>query len=175
MQIDVPNPSSDESSYMQTLLSTTQFTYLPTTCHTNHHNLDLTYESNTLVDSEDFIPLSSSDKSRLYLPWQFAVIVKVFGKKVGHQALKQKLIAIWKPSEELPIIDLGSDFYLIKFLKEENLNRALHDGPWFVFNHFLPVRRWKPKFIASSAQLTYSAIWLRLPELPTEFYDMDIL
>lgn len=93
---------------------------------------------------------------------------------MGHQALKQKLIALWKPAEALPLIDLGSYFFLIKFLKEENLNRALHDGPLFVFNHFLLVRRWEPNFIVSSAHLAYSAIWIKLQELPTEFYDMDI-
>lgn len=46
---------------------------------------------------------------------------------------------------------------------------------WFIFNHFLSVRKWDPKFIASNAQLTYSAIWIKLPELPTEFYDLEIL
>lgn len=52
---------------------------------------------------------------------------------------------------------------------------ALHDGPWFILNHFLSVRRWELKFLASEAQLTYSAIWLHLPQLPTEFYDIEIL
>lgn len=53
--------------------------------------------------------------------------------------------------------------------------RALHDGPWFILNHFLSVRRWEPKFLASTAQLNYSAIWLRLSELPTKFYDLKLL
>lgn len=53
--------------------------------------------------------------------------------------------------------------------------RALHDGPWFILNHFLSVRQWEPKFMASETKLTYSAIWLHLPELPTEFYDFEIL
>lgn len=53
--------------------------------------------------------------------------------------------------------------------------RALHDGPWFILNHFLYVHQWEPKFMASETKLTYSAIWLRLPELPTEFYDFEIL
>nr|XP_009786131.1 PREDICTED: uncharacterized protein LOC104234294 [Nicotiana sylvestris] len=75
----------------------------------------------------------------------------------------------------MSLIDLGFEFFLIKFQKEENLQTTLHGGPWFVLNHFLFVRQWEPKFIASNTQLTYSAIWVRLPELPTEFYDMEIL
>lgn len=53
--------------------------------------------------------------------------------------------------------------------------KELHDGPWFLFNYFISVRKWEPKFIGSTIQLTYSDIWIRLPELPTEFYDIDIL
>ncbi|XP_019250929.1 PREDICTED: uncharacterized protein LOC109229834 [Nicotiana attenuata] len=45
----------------------------------------------------------------------------------------------------------------------------------FILSHFLTIRRWEPKFKAFSTQLTYSAIWVRLPELPTEFYDLEIL
>lgn len=89
--------------------------------------------------------------------------------------LKQKRFAQWKPIEEVPLIYLGSDFFLLKFQKEENMIHALHDGPWFILNHFLYVRRWEPKFLASEAHLTYSAIWIQLPELPTEFYDIEIL
>ncbi|XP_059306501.1 uncharacterized protein LOC132057943 [Lycium ferocissimum] len=58
---------------------------------------------------------------------------------------------------------------------EENMAKALHEGPWFILGHVLSVRRWEPKFIASSTKIQFSAIWTRLPELPTEFYDMDIL
>ncbi|XP_019234876.1 PREDICTED: uncharacterized protein At4g02000-like [Nicotiana attenuata] len=128
-----------------------------------------TYEDDT------FIPISTTDEERLYEPWKYSVIIKLFGRRIAHHLLKNKLIEIWKPTEELPIIDLGSDFFLIKFQQEENMLKALQGGPWFILNHFLSVRKWEPKFIASSTQLIYSAIWVRLPELPTEFYDVEIL
>ncbi|KAF3625423.1 hypothetical protein FXO37_30864 [Capsicum annuum] len=35
--------------------------------------------------------------------------------------------------------------------------------------------RWEPKFVASQARLAHTAIWVHLHELPTEFYDVDIL
>lgn len=52
---------------------------------------------------------------------------------------------------------------------------AFHDGPWFILNHFLSIRQWERKFLASTTKLTHSALWVCLPELPTEFYDLDIL
>lgn len=94
---------------------------------------------------------------------------------MGHQTLRTKLCIPWQPAEDLLLIDLGSDFFFIKFQKQENMNKVLHNEPWFIFNNFVFVRKWEPKFIASAAQLTYSSIWIRLPELPTEFYDFNIL
>ncbi|XP_019240757.1 PREDICTED: uncharacterized protein LOC109220746 [Nicotiana attenuata] len=145
---------------------------------TVQRNIDL-YEPedeiNNYPDPNLFIPITSSDKERLYKNWTNALIVKMFGRRVGYHFLQRKLHAIWKPTETLSLIDLGSDYYLIKFTKEENYRKALHEGTWFIGNQFLIVRKWEPRFVASKAALTYSAIWARLPELPAEFYDYDIL
>ncbi|XP_070022379.1 uncharacterized protein [Nicotiana sylvestris] len=48
-------------------------------------------------------------------------------------------------------------------------------GPWFIFGHFLFVQKWVPNFIASKAKISLAAIWIRLPQLPIEFYDGQIL
>ncbi|XP_019248319.1 PREDICTED: uncharacterized protein LOC109227574 [Nicotiana attenuata] len=53
--------------------------------------------------------------------------------------------------------------------------KDLHLGPWFISGSFLSVRKWEPKFVPQEATLTSNAIWIRLPQLPTEFYDQDIL
>ncbi|XP_070010645.1 uncharacterized protein [Nicotiana sylvestris] len=53
--------------------------------------------------------------------------------------------------------------------------RALHQGPWFINRYFLSLIKWIPNFVASKVKQTTSAVWVRLPQLPTEFYDGDIL
>ncbi|KAH0679721.1 hypothetical protein KY284_020806 [Solanum tuberosum] len=53
--------------------------------------------------------------------------------------------------------------------------RAFQEGPWFINGYFLSTKCWQPNFVASEAIETYSSIWLRLPELPTEYYDHTIL
>ncbi|KAH0642619.1 hypothetical protein KY285_033493 [Solanum tuberosum] len=52
---------------------------------------------------------------------------------------------------------------------------ALQGGPWFINGYYLSIKRWQPNFVASEAKETYSSIWIRLPELPTEYYDHTIL
>lgn len=174
MQIDCPTPTNNPSSLQKLITHTQIFTDILHPSYT-HANLVLTDELTTITDPDNFIPLTVEEKTRLYSPWRYSIIIKVVGIKVGRQLLKQKVFAQWKSTEDLLLIDLGSDYFLIKFQREENMLRALHDGCWFMLNHFLSVRRWEPKFIVSNTPLTYSTIWERLFELPTEFYDMNIL
>ncbi|XP_019257748.1 PREDICTED: uncharacterized protein LOC109235961 [Nicotiana attenuata] len=176
MQIDDINSTPQPKTFLQTLL-------LDKHLSPNTDNISSTIPTATLTDEvslqadndDNFIPISAHDKSRLYEPWKYSVIIKLFGRKIAHHILRNKLIDLWKPTEQLPLIDLGSVFFLIKYKKEENMMTTLHGGPEFILNHFLSVRRWEQKFIASSTQLTYSALWMRLPELPSEFYDLEIL
>ncbi|XP_019238197.1 PREDICTED: uncharacterized protein LOC109218299 [Nicotiana attenuata] len=121
------------------------------------------------------IILSQEDKNRLYEPWRFSIIIKLFGKKMPHYLLRSKLVDLWNPSEQLILIDLGWDFFIVKFGKEENLVKAIQKGLWFISGNFLSVRRWEHKFVPQEATLSFTAIWVRLPQLPTEFYDKEVL
>ncbi|XP_019252829.1 PREDICTED: uncharacterized protein LOC109231637 [Nicotiana attenuata] len=121
------------------------------------------------------IPLSPEEKDRIYASWRYSVIIKVFKKKMPYHLLRSKLVNLRNPSETLILFDLGWDFFIAKFSLEESMVKALHLGPWFVSGHFLSVRKWEPKFVPQEATLTSTAIWTRLPQLPTEFYDKAIL
>nr|XP_009793419.1 PREDICTED: uncharacterized protein LOC104240289 [Nicotiana sylvestris] len=55
------------------------------------------------------------------------------------------------------------------------MTTALHNGPWFINGYFLSTRQWEPDFVAGKAKQIHIAIWVRLPQLPTEFYDGLIL
>lgn len=55
------------------------------------------------------------------------------------------------------------------------MNHILQDGPWFVFGFFLSIQHWQPNFVAKNAKQSHTTVWVRLPQLPTEFYDGQIL
>lgn len=103
------------------------------------------------------------------------MIVKVYGKTVGYNLLKRKLHELWQPTENLNIIDLGKDFFLIDFIEAENYSKAIHGGPWFIGGHFLAIRKWEHAFTPSTATFSFTALWIRLPELPSELYDQQVL
>ncbi|XP_009758585.1 uncharacterized protein [Nicotiana sylvestris] len=163
--------TNQQHSYKEMLLdkqSTTQAEYFTT-------GTQSTFTQGKGKESTGPIILSQEDKNRLYEPWRFSVIIKLFGKKMSHYLLRSKLLDLWSPSKQLILIDLGWDFFKVKFSKEENLVKAIQKGPWFLLENFLSVRRWEPKFVPQEATLSFTAIWVRLLQLPTEFYDNEVL
>ncbi|XP_070042758.1 uncharacterized protein [Nicotiana tomentosiformis] len=121
------------------------------------------------------IILTEDDRKRIYNPWRYSVIIKLMGKRLMHHYLKQKVQDLWKHNENFSLIDVEEDYYTVKFAKEENMIKVLQNGPCFINGFFLSVQKWVPNFVAKKAQQSYTAIWVRLPQLPTEFYDKIIL
>ena len=112
----------------------------------------------------------SKEKARIRAPWSQSIIVKAFGKSVGFVYMSSKLRTMWNPSGRIDCVDIGHDFFLIKFELQIDLDEVLKKGPWFVGQQFLAIRQWEPKFKASKATCSSIAVWIRLPELPIEFY-----
>lgn len=121
------------------------------------------------------VNLSDEDKNRLYVLWQYSIIIKTFGAKFNHQYLKTKLEALWCLSEPLCLIDLGLDFNIVKFQNPESQAKILQGGPWFIVGSFLMIRKWGPNFVPSNSKIHATVVWVRLSQLPTEFHYLNIL
>ena len=117
-------------------------------------------ESNTeldeLVEGMVDVKLSQETKSRMRAPWTKALIVKMYGRTVGYNYLTFKFTTLWKPVAKMDCVDLGKDFYLIKFNEDSNYDKVLCGGPWFIGEHFLAIKPWEPYFKAS--EVTFSSV-----------------
>ena len=82
---------------------------------------------------------------------------------------------MWKPSGTLFCVDLGKEFYLVRFSLKEDMDAVLKNGSWFVGGHFLSIRPWEPFFKPASASVSSIAVWVRLHELPMELYELEVL
>lgn len=101
--------------------------------------------------------------------------MKLFGKNVGYHYLHTKLLGMWKPVCKMDCMDLGHEFFLIKFSAKEDHSKVLRGGPWFVGGHYLSIQCWEPNFRSSTTNVSMMAIWVRLPELPIEYYEPSVL
>lgn len=52
----------------------------------DEHNLDQDDNEN-----DSHIILTTEEKRRIYMPWNFSVIIKIFGKKLSHIYFRKKL------------------------------------------------------------------------------------
>ncbi|GLT67140.1 hypothetical protein SLA2020_394690 [Shorea laevis] len=129
-------------------------------------------------DPTPIVLLSKAEKKRIREPWMNSIIIKPFHHKtLGYNYIYPRLKAQWKPSGKWDFIDLGFDFFLVRFQVLEDLNRVIFGGPWFVGPFFLTIRRWEPNFDPAEAvkSMTTTAVWARLPNLSADHYDPDTL
>uniref|UniRef100_A0A2N9EGI5 DUF4283 domain-containing protein n=1 Tax=Fagus sylvatica TaxID=28930 RepID=A0A2N9EGI5_FAGSY len=126
-------------------------------------------------DGEVVIKFPRELKQKIRAPWCSSLIVKVFGRSVGYVFLVNKLKSMWKALGNFSCVDLGLGFFLIKFDSMAGFEEVLKGGPWFIGEHFLSLRPWVPNFRASEASVSSIAVWVRLPELPVEYYHKESL
>lgn len=121
------------------------------------------------------IRLSKETKQRIRAPWAKVVIIKVFSRTVGFSYLHSRIMGLWKPLGRPDMVDLGKDYFLLRFSNQEDLEMVLKKGPWFIGGHFLSIRRWEENFKLSEARVSSVVVWVRLNELPIEYYDAIVL
>lgn len=63
----------------------------------------------------------------------------------------------------------------MKFELVEDFDNVLKGGPWFIGGHYLTIRAWEPNFKPSLASCDRVEVWVRLPELPFEYYEPCVL
>ena len=132
-------------------------------------------EVSNLQEGLAVVKLSRETKRRIRGPWAQTLIVKLFGRSVGFSFLQSKLNLLWKPTGRLDCVDLGDDFYSVRFTLKEDMNSVLEKGPWFIGGHVLSIRPWEPFFKPAMANVSSIAVWVRLHQLPLELYEAKVL
>lgn len=82
---------------------------------------------------------------------------------------------MWVKKGIINIIDLSNDYYLVTFSHDQDYTIAMLNCPWFIYDHYLKVKEWNPNFHPQSDTIKSIAIWLRIAELPIEYYDSKVL
>lgn len=107
--------------------------------------------------------------------WKRCMIVKVLGRSVPVAVLNRKLRELWKPCGSMAVIDLPRQFFMVRFELEEEYLSALTGGPWRAFGSHLMVQAWSPEFEPLRDEIVTTPVWIRLSNLPVNFYHRTIL
>ncbi|KAJ9182323.1 hypothetical protein P3X46_006327 [Hevea brasiliensis] len=124
-------------------------------------------ESDVIVKREGRVPkvnISQNLESLLPKQWDKAVVVRVLGTRVGYKALCNCIQALWNPNG-MKVLELGNEFFLVRFNDVLDFHKAILDGPWTVFGNYLMVKPWTTEFDITQTEVGMAMVWIRLPVL----------
>lgn len=53
--------------------------------------------------------------------------------------------------------------------------KVIEEVPWMIFNHYLKVQLWSPKFVSPTTRIEKTLVWIQFPWLNLVYYDESIL
>jgi hypothetical protein len=132
----------------------------------------------TLEDGNRLLPKVTMDDKLiqdLCSPWKEALVVKLLGKNVGYNLMKDRLKKLWRLTGGLEIMDVDNGFYMVKCELLADREKIVSEGPWMLFDHYLAVARWTPDFASPQAKVEKTLVWIRFPGLNLLYYDESVL
>ena len=121
------------------------------------------------------VRISNDLKHKIRAQWTKALIIKVYGRMVGFSFLQEKIMALRNSRGRIDYVGLGKEFFLFRFSVKEDYNLVLEKGPLFIGEHFLSIRPWVPNFRPFASNVSSIVVWVRLNELPIEYYQVEAL
>ncbi|CAL1354022.1 unnamed protein product [Linum trigynum] len=101
--------------------------------------------------------------------WRSAIVVKVLGRSFPYPVIAKRLNMIWAKQGSIQITNRSKGFYFFRFTSKLDYEHALNGGPWMIGDHYLAVQKWKKSF-NPNMEIKSTLVWLRLPDLPIEFF-----
>ncbi|CAL1353352.1 unnamed protein product [Linum trigynum] len=126
-------------------------------------------------NGEPALTISAEFKAKICAPWQRTLVIRLLGLRIGFIALCNRLKSLWRPVGAMEVKDLDHDCFIVKLDNEQDYFRALTDGPWVIYDHYLVVQQWTPKFKASDPLPKTMIVWVQFPALKIHFYHKEVL
>jgi hypothetical protein len=171
---DPNTPPPQKPSFRDKLLESTQETLI-------REKEDMIEKKLVRIELEDgnrLLPKIHLDPKvfqKLCTPWKDAIVVKLLGKTLGYNTMKERLQKIWKLQGGFDIMDNDNGFYMVKFDQAVDKEKVITGGPWLIFDHCLAVTHWTPEFASPNAKVDHTVVWVRFPGLNLVYYDESFL
>lgn len=86
-----------------------------------------------------FIKLTKERYVELCKPFSQALVIKLLGRNMGFYFLHEQLMHLWKRKGLTTWIDVGNDFYVLRFTNPIDHGIVLLGDLWMASNHYLTV------------------------------------
>lgn len=172
---EIPKPAEKARSFKAILLNERKSKEGPEAIQADFDDSsddeDMEIQDPPTTKSRIKVNFSQDHLKRITQQYKDCLIIKLLGKNMGFKTLMSRISALWNLDGLFTPVDLGLGFYLIRFESKTDYNKVFTGGPWVIQDHYLTVRKWQPDFKADKATAIKTAVWMRFPFLPYEYYD----
>ncbi|CAN1152924.1 hypothetical protein LINPERPRIM_LOCUS29211 [Linum perenne] len=116
------------------------------------------------------ISFSLDEIRSFYKPWSRALVVKVLERSFAYPVLKCCLESLWARAGHIQVTDMTNAFFLVRFLDEDDYQKAAFGGPWKIYDYYITVARWSPDF-NEDAPIRKILTWVRLPRSSIHYFN----
>ncbi|XP_031101801.1 uncharacterized protein LOC116005700 [Ipomoea triloba] len=174
---------SSKRSFADAVSSFTNTPSVETSCIDNNEWAfeDIDVVSDTELDAADMadgrprVSFSKELRRELCSAWKMSIIIKYLGKNIHVNVLNQRLPGMWNLQGKMTLIDIGYGCFVARLDNKVDYLHVLLDGPWNIFDNYLVTQRWELGFRPCTARFSKMAVWVRLPELPMEYFRDDTI
>jgi hypothetical protein len=111
----------------------------------------------------------------LCTPWKYVLVVKLLGKTLGYNTMKERLQKVWTLQGGFEIMDNDNGFYMVKLDQAADKEKIITGGSWLIFYHCLAVSHWSHEFASPNAKIDFTVVWVRFLGLNLVYYDESFL
>ncbi|KAI8570072.1 hypothetical protein RHMOL_Rhmol01G0004700 [Rhododendron molle] len=178
---EIPKPAEKARSFKAILLNERKSKEGPETIQVesgfddSSDDEDMGIQDPPTTKSRIRVNFSKDHLKRIRQQYKDCLIIKLLGKNMGFKTLMSRISALWNLDGLFTPVELGLGFYLIRFESKTDYNKVFTGGPWVIQDHYLTVQKWQPDFKADKATAIKTAVWMRFPFLPYEYYDEESL
>ena len=98
------------------------------------------------------------------------LVGEVLGESMPLKSISSKMKVEWKTSGESSFMDLGNDFFLIKFSTSGDYSKVWEDRPYFIKKQVNVLQRWREEFDPFNESLKAATLWARVIGLHIELW-----
>lgn len=107
--------------------------------------------------------------------WKYGLVGRFIRGTQPLAVIRAALRFYWEKLRSFELLQASEKAWLILFESEDDLQWALHGGPWAICGSVLFLERWTEGFDFSSQVKTLVPVWVLFPDLPNCFKNRSVV
>lgn len=121
-------------------------------------------------EENDGLIIGLDDGDGSSVDMRFAAVGRVVTERsVRFLIFRDVISSMWRPRQGVSMREIGQGRFLFQFYHEQDLLRAIDDGPWSFDQNLVVLERLRPDDNPATVALDTAVFWIQVHQLPVGF------